>query len=131
MSSNFARLAGLARNAVDKVLGEPAILKPFDRARGPHGRLSASDTRPEVEITAVFYQDTERAARERAQPLVSRSGDRLMNRTPEIFASVSTAAEIATGDRIVRTGTGATYQVETRDPDGNGNIILGLSAAKG
>lgn len=133
MTSNFAALAAMSRRTVDAVHGEAAILKPTDRGKGPHGARTASVTRAETEITVAFFQDTELQARRRAQPLIGQTGDRMMNRSPEIFGSVAPDVEIATGDKIVRDPTGAPkyFEVISRDPDGIGNFILGLVEIKG
>lgn len=133
--TSFADLAALARTAVDAVHGEVALLKPIERAKGPHGARSASTTRDAIDITVAFYQDTELAARRRAQPVIGQTGDRMINRSPEIFGSTAYAGEIAIGDHLLRnpdaTATGPLYEIVTRDPDGIGNTILGLAEIKG
>lgn len=132
MTSEFARLAMLARAAVDAVHGEAATLKPTDRAKGPHGGRSASTTRAEASIVVAFYQDTEMAARRRAMPLLGQaSGDRMLSRSPEIFGSTGFAGEIAIGDRLLRISTAELFEVVTRDPDGVGSVILGLAHING
>lgn len=132
MQSEFARLAGLARAAVDTVFGEAAILKPRDRAKGPHGGSVASVDRTEATISVAFYQDTELAARRRAMPLVGQSnGAHTINRSPEIYGSTAFSGDIAIGDHIVRSASGDHFEVVTRDLDGIGNAILGLAHIKG
>jgi hypothetical protein len=131
VASEFAFLADLARTAVDAVHGEDATLKPMDRARGPHGAAAPSASRHPAPLVVAFYQDTEFAARRRAQPLISQSGERLLNRSPEIFGSTGYAGDIAVGDKILRDDTGDLFEVVTIDPDGIGNRILGLVHIKG
>lgn len=135
MTSEFARLAALARTAVDAVHGEAATLKPVDHAKGPHGARAASTTRPEVGIVVAFYHDIEFAARKRAMPAIGQAGERMLNRSPEIFGSTSFSGEIAVGDKILRNPAAATpgpgYEVVSRDPDEIGNVILGLAVVKG
>jgi hypothetical protein len=130
MQSEFARLAALARTAVDAVFGEAATLKPRDRAKGPHGGAVASATRPEAAISIAFYQDTELAARRRAMPIIGQA-ERMVSRSPEIFGSTGFAGDIAVGDHVLRIATVELFEVVTRDPDGIGNIILGLALIKG
>ncbi|GLS29953.1 hypothetical protein SAMN04488498_104342 [Mesorhizobium albiziae] len=130
MTSEFAHLAMLARHAVDAVHGEAATLKPQDRAKGPHGAGAPSATRAEQPIVVAFFQDTEFAARRRAWPTIGQAGDRMLNRSPEIYGSTSFAGEIAIGDRILRDPDGSRklFEVVSRDPDGIGNAILGLAS---
>ena len=134
MNSEFARLAALARTAVDAVNGEAATLKPTDQAKGPHGVRVASATRPETDIVVAFYHDTEFAARKRAMPTINQAGDRMLNRSPEIFGSTGYVGDIAIGDKLLRNPTAETpgpcYEVVTRDLDGIGNTILGLAIVK-
>lgn len=131
MTSDFADLAMLARSAVDAVHGEAAILKPTDRAKGPHGVRTASAARPEVPITVAFFQDTELLARRRAMPLIGQGSERLLNRSPEVFGSTAHAGDIAVGDRLLRLANGDVFEIVAIDPDGIGNRILGLSHIKG
>ncbi len=131
MTSDFADLAMLARATVDAVHGEAAMLKPTDRAKGPHGARTASATRAEVSITVAFFQDTEMVARRRAMPPVGQGGERMLNRSPEIFGSTAHPGDVAVGDRLLRTATGDVFEVITIDPDGIGNRILGLAHIKG
>lgn len=132
--TDFSDLAALARSAVDAVHGEVALLMPVDRAKGPHGARAASSDRAEASITAAFFQDTELAARRRAQPLIGQSGDRMMSRSPEIFCSTAHVVAIAIGDHLLRNpdsaSAGPLYEIITRDPDGIGNTILGLAEIK-
>lgn len=130
MNSEFARLAGIARQAVDSVHGETVTHQPMLRSEGPHGGIAPDPERSIANITAAFFQDTDRAARMRAQPLIGQTGDRMLNRSPEIFASVAPAVDVAARDRILRQSNGQMYEVETLDPDGIGNVILGLIAIK-
>jgi len=131
VSSDFADLVTLARASIDAVYGEAATLKPTDRAKGPHGALTPSSTRSPVSVVAAFFQDTEYAARQRARPLIGQTGERLLNRSPDILCSTAYAGDIAVGDRLVRDGTGDVFEVISIDPDGVGNRILGLSRVKG
>lgn len=126
--SEFARLAALARHAVDAVHGEAATLQPMERAKGPHG--AASPSGPAVPITVAFFHDTDLAARQRARPLIKDDGARLLNRTPEIFGSTAFTGDIGEGYQIRRHKTDELFQVVTRDPDGIGNVILGLVSIK-
>lgn len=130
--SSFADLAAMARIAVDAVHGEVARLKPMDRARGPHGGKSASVDREEADITACFFPDTETQVRRRAQPMIGATGDRLMNRTPEILASIAASAGVAVGDVLIRDPDGAArgYEIGATTPDGIGNVIVELYAIK-
>lgn len=133
--TDFADLAALARVAIDAVHGEVALLKPTDRAKGPHGARTASAIRDETDITVAFYQDTELSARRRAQPTIGQTAERMLNRSPEIFGSTAYAGEIGIGDRLLRNPEAPTpgplYEIVTRDPDGIGNTILGLAEIRG
>lgn len=129
--TGFAELAALARTAIDAVHGEAATLKPTDRAKGPHGQRGASASRPETGLVACYFQDTEAAARLRAQPMLAMTGERLLHHSPEIFCSTGFAGEIAAGDRLLRVATGDLHEIVTIDADGIGNRILGLAAVKG
>ncbi len=131
MTSSFASLAGIARHAVDAVHGEAATLKPQDRAKGPHGAKSASAARPVATITVAFFHDVDRAARNRAQPQIGQTGDRLMNRSPEIFGSTAYDGDIAVGDHLLRDGDGQLFEIVWNDADGTGGRILGFAAIKG
>lgn len=133
MQSDFADLAMFSRAVVDAVHGETARLRPADRAKGPHGKLTASADRPETDIVVAFFQDTEFAARSRAQPTFGQAGDRMANRSPEIYGSTGFAGDIAVGDRLTRGPGGAdtNYEIVAIDPDGIGNRILGLARIKG
>lgn len=130
MASVFDGLVEFARSAIDATFGEAVTLKPMTVSKGPHGRSSPSSERAETMISIAFFHDTERAARMRAQPSVaSGSGERLLNREPEVLGSVANVPEIATGDLIVK-ASGETFEVIARDPDGVGNVILGLVAVR-
>lgn len=128
--TEFARLASLARLAVDAVHGEAATLLPVMRGKGPHGSVLPSTERPEASLVAAFFQDTEREAKRRAQPMIGQTGDRMLHRSPEIFASTAYTGDIAVGDRLRRERTGLSYEVATIDPDGVGSRILGLYAIR-
>lgn len=131
MSSDFAFLAMLARGPIDAVLGEAATLHPTERAKGPHGARTPSSTRPAAPIVAVFFQDTEFAARQRARPLIGQTSDRMLNRSPDVLCSTAFAGDIAVSDKLLRDGTGEMFEIVTIDPDGVGDRILGLSHVKG
>lgn len=130
MTSTFASLVGAARSAIDAVFGEAASLLPMDRARGPHGARAASASRPVAAIMVAFFHDTDRAAKMRAQPVLGQSGDRLLNRSPEILGSVSANVQANVGDHVHRTADGVTYEIIAKDPDGVGNIILALCVVR-
>ncbi|MEO3997186.1 hypothetical protein [Mesorhizobium sp. CAU 1732] len=130
--TDFARLASLARLTVDAVHGGAVRLQPKERGKGPHGAVVNSTTRQAAIITVAFFSDTDFAARKRAMPTIGQAGERMLNRSPETFASTAFAGEIATGDHIVKLDpvtqqpTGKAYEVVSRDPDDIGNVILGL-----
>lgn len=126
--SEFARLAALARHAVDAVHGEAATLQPMERAKGPHGSSTPSGLA--LPMTMAFFHDTDLAARHRARPLIKDDGAKLLNRSPEIYGSTAFAGEIGIGDMVARIATGEVFEVTTRDRDGIGNIILGLASIK-
>jgi hypothetical protein len=128
--TNFADLAAIARVTLDAVHGEVARLKPQDRTRGPHGRKTQSVDRPATDITVAFYRDTELQARKRAQPMIGQTGERMLNRSPEIFGSTAFSGAIAEGDHLARPKTGELFEIVSKDPDDLGNFILGLSAIK-
>lgn len=129
--TNFADLASVARLAIDAVHGEAAVLKPTERAKGPHGRRTPSTTDPEATISVAYFQDTELAARRRAQPMIGQTGERMVNRSPEIFGSTGYAGAIAVGWKLLREASGDLHEIISIDPDGVGNRILGLAAIKG
>lgn len=127
MTSEIARLAELTRSTLDAVHGEAATLKPMDRAKGPHGVRVPSQDRSEATITAIFYRDVERAARNRAQPTIGQTRDRMINRSPEIYCSTGHAGDIAIGDRLLRRGTDELFEIVERDRDGLGDVVLALA----
>ena len=131
MASDFASLVGLARDAVDAVFGEDARLKPMDRAKGPHGSRPASTSRSEQTIVVAFFTNIEFEASRRAQPTIGQTGERMLNRSPDLIGSTGFAGEIAVEDRLRRETTGELFEVLWRDRDGFGNTIVGLAAIKG
>lgn len=132
--SLFADLAGIARDAVDAVHGEAMRFMPMDRQAGPHGRPVASTSRSGADIVVALWRDTELEARRRAQPLIGQTGQKMVNRSPELYGSTRHPG-CAIGDRLHTldrhgTAVGPAYEIVSRDPDGIGNTILGLCAIK-
>lgn len=76
----------------------------------------------------AFFHDTEREARLRAQPMLGQSGDRMVNRSPEILGSTAYRGDMQPNDRLLRQDTGVLFEIVTLDRDGIGNTILGLAA---
>lgn len=128
--TDFARLAALARGTLDAVHGEAVQFQPMERGKGPHGAFLPSATRPAADIVIAEFRDTDFAARKRAMPTIGQTGERMANRSPEIFASTAYAGPIATGDRIIK-ANGERFDIVSRDPDGIGNVILGLAHISG
>jgi hypothetical protein len=130
--SDFAALAAIARAAVEAVHGDAVTLKPMDAARGPHGSPRPSVERPEQTVRACFFFDTDLEIRRRARPMIGQTGAQMMNRSPDIFASLPAACGAIAGDLIVRDKDGVrqVFEIMTRDPDDVGDLIVGLASVK-
>jgi hypothetical protein len=130
MNTMFQRLASVSRQTIERVHGDAVTIFPVSDT-APNAKPSLSAEFLPYLSTALFYENTMLESEARAQP--SMDGRRLMNRSLQKQASIRLidGQPLKSNYYLRRESDQAIFIINGFDPDGMGNVLATIAAAKG
>ncbi|SMD18501.1 hypothetical protein [Rhizobium sp. RU36D] len=129
MVDAFDRLALVSRGTVERVHGKAVTVYPVSRVDQNAKPKLSLDEAP-YDTVACFYSNTLMENDAKAQPMTGNG--RMTHRSLQLTASIRiiTGRQLLPGDFLKRTADDALFTIVSFDPDGLGNVLAVIAAAK-